>query len=72
MGHFIDTCITALMQDQVSRFRLKGLKAAYVGGEEEKEFDGVVNGDVQLVYLSLESDIEARQEVIRQIAEDRK
>ena len=34
---------------------MKGLKAAYVGSEKEKEFDGVVNGDVQLVYLSPES-----------------
>ena len=37
------------MQDQVYRFRLKGLNAAYVG---VKEFDGVMNGDVQLVSLS--------------------
>ena len=43
--------LTALMQDQVSRFRLKGLKAAYVGGEEEKEFDGVVNGLFQLMGI---------------------
>ena len=46
--------LTALMQDQVSKFQSKGLKAACVGGEE-KGFDGVINGDVQLVYLSPES-----------------
>ena len=46
--------LTALMQDQVSNFWSRGLKAAYVGGEE-KEFDRVMNGDVQLVYLSPES-----------------
>ena len=27
----------------------------YVGGEEEKEFDSGVNGDMQLVYLSPEA-----------------
>ena len=59
IGHFwqcvIVSPLTALMQDQVSKFRMKGLRAAYVGGEEEKGFDSVMNGDVQLVYLSPES-----------------
>ena len=35
--------LTALMQDQVSKFQSKGLKAACVGGEEKKGFDGVIN-----------------------------
>ena len=44
--------LTALMEDQVSKFRAKGLKAAYVGCADS---DDILNGDVQLVYLSPES-----------------
>ena len=46
--------LTALMDDQVLKFRTKGLKAAYVGGAEVN-CDDILNGDVQLVYLTPES-----------------
>ena len=41
------------MEDQTAKFRAKGLKSAYVGGEVES--GGVMEGDMQLVYLSPES-----------------
>lgn len=47
--------LTALMQDQVSKFRIRGLKAAYVGGEEDQQYESIVNGDAQLVYLNPEA-----------------
>ena len=47
--------LTALMADQVSKFRARGVKASYIGDIEEVELGGVLNGDAQLVYLSPES-----------------
>ena len=40
-----------LMQDQVTKFTARGLKAAFVGGGQEERaiYDSVINGDMQLV-----------------------
>lgn len=49
--------LKALMQDQVTKFTARGMKAAFVGGgrEEHAIYDSVINGDMQLVYFSTES-----------------
>ena len=49
--------LKALMQDQVTKFTARGLKAAFVGGGQEERaiYDSVINGDMQLVYFSTES-----------------
>ena len=42
--------LNALMQDQVTKFTARGLKAAFVGGGQEGAIcDSVINGDMQLV-----------------------
>ena len=45
------------MQDQVTKFTARGLKAAFVGGGQEERaiYDSVINGDMQLVHFSTES-----------------
>ena len=42
--------LKALMQDQVTKFTARGMKAAFVGGGQEERaiFDSVINGDMQL------------------------
>ena len=49
--------LKAMMQDQVTKFTARGLKAAFVGGGQEERaiFVSVINGDMQLVYFSTES-----------------
>ena len=43
--------LNALMQDQVTKFTARGLKAAFVGGGQEERtiYDSIINGDMQLV-----------------------
>ena len=53
-GHCITDIISplaALMQDQTAKFESRGLKVAYLGGEE---YDSVMDGNVQLFYFSPE------------------
>ena len=55
-GHCITAIVsplTALMQDQTAKFESRGLKVAYLGGEEDK-IDSVTDGNVQLLYFSPE------------------
>ena len=55
-GHCITAIVsplTALMQDQTAKFESRGLKVAYLGGEEDK-IDSVMEGNVQLLYFSPE------------------
>ena len=55
-GHCITAIVsplTALMQDQTAKFESRGLKVAYLGGEEDK-IDSVMDGNVQLLYFSPE------------------
>ena len=55
-GHCITAIVsplTALMQDQMAKFESRGLKVAYLGGEEDK-IDSVMDGNVQLLYFSPE------------------
>ena len=49
--------LNALMQDQVTKFTARGIKAAFVGGRQEERaiYDSVINGDMQIVYFSTES-----------------
>ena len=49
--------LISLMKDQVAKFGDKGLKCAFVGGEQEDEDIklGVLSGDYQLIYISPES-----------------
>lgn len=46
--------LNALMEDQVAKFRSKGLKATYVGCDQI-DTDAVINGEMQLLYLGPES-----------------
>ena len=46
--------LNALMEDQVSKFSSRGLQAAFVSGEEEKQ-SRILSGSVQLVYFSPEA-----------------
>ena len=48
--------LSAVMEDQVSSFRSKGLKAAHIGSGEDPDADAqLLSGDVQLVYVTPES-----------------
>ena len=49
-AHFTHVCINRTPLIEI----LDPFLPAYVGSEEVKGFDGVVNADVQLVYLSPE------------------
>ena len=55
-GHCITAIVsplTALMQDQTAKFESRGLKVAYLGGEEDK-IDSVMDDNLQLFYFSHE------------------
>ena len=48
--------LNALMQDQVSKFTHRGMSAVYVGSEcSSTVANNVINGKVQLIYMSPES-----------------
>ena len=47
--------LIALMQDQVAKLTSKGIKAAYVQGEEGDSAESVLKGEVQVVYMSPET-----------------
>ena len=47
--------LNALMQDQVAKFTSRGMTALYVGSECSTYADKVINGEVQLTYMSPET-----------------
>ena len=51
------TPLISLMLDQKNRFTLRGIKTEFVGGAQadEQAVEAVINGQVQLVYISPES-----------------
>ena len=54
--------LVALMKDQVSTFRSKGLSSAFISSESPREVKlGVLSGDYQLVYFSPESILSNRK-----------
>lgn len=57
------TPLISLMLDQKNKFLQKGIKVEFVGEaqEDEKAFESVMNGQVQLVYISPENLLENRR-----------
>ena len=57
------TPLISLMLDQKNRFTLRGIKTEFVGGAQtdEQAVEAVINGQVQLVYISPESLLQNRR-----------